>query len=92
MNEASSAGIAGGEQIRVFLVDDHEVVRRGVRNILDAEPDTEVRRRERHDPGIALAQVAAPDRCRRLDVTARRRQRVTAVRLAAYGMPYAHLV
>jgi DNA-binding NarL/FixJ family response regulator len=42
VNEASSAGIAGGEQIRVFLVDDHEVVRRGVRNILDAEPDTEV--------------------------------------------------
>ena len=42
VNEAGSAEIAGGEQIRVFLVDDHEVVRRGVRHILDAEPDTDV--------------------------------------------------
>jgi DNA-binding NarL/FixJ family response regulator len=28
--------------IRVFLVDDHEVVRRGVRDLLEAEPDIEV--------------------------------------------------
>jgi two-component system response regulator DevR len=28
--------------IRVFLLDDHEVVRRGVRDLLDAEPDIEV--------------------------------------------------
>jgi two-component system response regulator DevR len=28
--------------IRVFLLDDHEVVRRGVANLLDAEPDIEV--------------------------------------------------
>nr|WSZ99219.1 response regulator transcription factor [Streptomyces sp. NBC_00857] len=28
--------------VRVFLVDDHEVVRRGVRDLLDAEPDIEV--------------------------------------------------
>ncbi len=28
--------------IRVFLVDDHEVVRRGVHDLLDAEPDIEV--------------------------------------------------
>ncbi|MGV4926912.1 response regulator transcription factor (plasmid) [Streptomyces sp. BHT-5-2] len=28
--------------IRVFLVDDHEVVRRGVQDLLDAEPDIEV--------------------------------------------------
>ncbi|WP_329073060.1 response regulator transcription factor [Streptomyces sp. NBC_01429] len=28
--------------VRVFLVDDHEVVRRGVRDLLDAEPDIKV--------------------------------------------------
>lgn len=28
--------------IRVFLLDDHEVVRRGVSDLLDAEPDIEV--------------------------------------------------
>lgn len=28
--------------IRVFLLDDHEVVRRGVQDLLDAEPDIEV--------------------------------------------------
>ncbi len=28
--------------IRVFLLDDHEVVRRGVRDLLDAEPDIDV--------------------------------------------------
>jgi two-component system response regulator DevR len=31
-----------GEVIRVFLLDDHEVVRRGVREILEAEDDIEV--------------------------------------------------
>ncbi|BBA95608.1 putative two-component system response regulator [Actinacidiphila reveromycinica] len=30
------------EPIRVFLLDDHEVVRRGVHDLLDAEPDIEV--------------------------------------------------
>ncbi|AUY47689.1 response regulator transcription factor [Streptomyces sp. CB01881] len=34
---------AGPEQtVRVFLLDDHEVVRRGVRDLLEAEPDIEV--------------------------------------------------
>ncbi|MFC0598812.1 response regulator [Streptomyces palmae] len=28
--------------VRVFILDDHEVVRRGVRDLLDAEPDIEV--------------------------------------------------
>lgn len=28
-----------GEQIKIFLLDDHEVVRRGVRDLLEAEPD-----------------------------------------------------
>ncbi|WP_062205558.1 response regulator transcription factor [Streptomyces sp. NBRC 109706] len=30
---------AGAESIRVFLLDDHEVVRRGVHDLLDGEPD-----------------------------------------------------
>ncbi|HEX6231821.1 MAG TPA: response regulator transcription factor [Jiangellaceae bacterium] len=32
----------GEEPVRVFLLDDHEVVRRGVAALLDAEPDLEV--------------------------------------------------
>ena len=28
--------------IRVFLLDDHEVVRRGIRELLESEPDIEV--------------------------------------------------
>ncbi|WP_354637198.1 response regulator transcription factor [Kitasatospora camelliae] len=31
-----------GQPVQVFLLDDHEVVRRGVRDLLDAEPDIEV--------------------------------------------------
>ncbi|WP_405009784.1 response regulator [Kitasatospora sp. NBC_01539] len=31
-----------GQAVRVFLLDDHEVVRRGVRDLLEAEPDIEV--------------------------------------------------
>ncbi|MHB1432462.1 MAG: response regulator [Streptosporangiaceae bacterium] len=30
---------ADGRQIRVFLLDDHEIVRRGVKDLLEAEPD-----------------------------------------------------
>jgi DNA-binding NarL/FixJ family response regulator len=39
--EAGEAGL-GVRQITVFLVDDHEIVRRGLRDLLDAEPDMEV--------------------------------------------------
>jgi DNA-binding NarL/FixJ family response regulator len=35
-------GTGGQGQIRVFLLDDHEVVRRGVRELLEAEPDITV--------------------------------------------------
>ncbi|QHC24173.1 response regulator [Streptomyces sp. GS7] len=39
----SEAGVFSPQRpIRVFLVDDHEVVRRGVQDLLDAEPDIEV--------------------------------------------------
>jgi DNA-binding NarL/FixJ family response regulator len=36
------ASDGGPATIRVFLLDDHEVVRRGVRELLEAEPDIEV--------------------------------------------------
>ena len=31
-----------GHQVKVFLLDDHEIVRRGVRDLLEAEPDITV--------------------------------------------------
>ncbi|MET0521113.1 MAG: response regulator transcription factor, partial [Jiangellaceae bacterium] len=37
-----TGGEQGGHPIRVFLLDDHEVVRRGLRELLEAEPDIEV--------------------------------------------------
>ncbi|MBH5333945.1 response regulator transcription factor [Streptomyces pactum] len=37
-----SGGLTGKEPVRVFLLDDHEVVRRGVHDLLDAEPDLTV--------------------------------------------------
>ena len=39
---ASDGAPSGGPVIRVFLLDDHEVVRRGVRELLECEPDLEV--------------------------------------------------
>jgi two-component system, NarL family, response regulator DevR len=42
MNDTGLASTGGDGQIRVFLLDDHEVVRRGVRNILDSETGIEV--------------------------------------------------
>jgi DNA-binding NarL/FixJ family response regulator len=43
MSEIGPEGTTGGlGRIRVFLLDDHEVVRRGVRNILSAEAGIEV--------------------------------------------------
>jgi DNA-binding NarL/FixJ family response regulator len=43
VNEISTERTGGGlGRIRVFLLDDHEVVRSGVRNILSAEADIEV--------------------------------------------------
>jgi DNA-binding NarL/FixJ family response regulator len=39
---AEARRFSAQEPVRVFLVDDHEVVRRGVRDLLDAEPDVEV--------------------------------------------------
>ncbi|MEV6164929.1 response regulator transcription factor [Streptomyces sp. NPDC052052] len=39
---SEDSGFSASRPIRVFLVDDHEVVRRGVQDLLDAEPDLEV--------------------------------------------------
>ncbi|MEV6291413.1 response regulator transcription factor [Streptomyces sp. NPDC051896] len=39
---ADSEQSGAGNPIRVFLLDDHEVVRRGVRDLLNDEPDIEV--------------------------------------------------
>ncbi|MEU4092297.1 response regulator transcription factor [Streptomyces sp. NPDC026673] len=58
--------------IRVFLVDDHEVVRRGLRDLLDAEPDIEVAgeagtvdhalaRAPALRPDVAILDVRLPD-------------------------------
>jgi DNA-binding NarL/FixJ family response regulator len=43
MSDTSPAEAGGGQaRIRVFLLDDHEVVRRGLADLLAAEPDMEV--------------------------------------------------
>ncbi|MGW2402735.1 response regulator, partial [Kitasatospora sp. NPDC001664] len=36
---ADSAEATAGAPVKVFLLDDHEVVRRGVHDLLDSEPD-----------------------------------------------------
>ena len=41
-SQADSSGSTAARQISVFLLDDHEVVRRGVRDLLEAEPDIRV--------------------------------------------------
>ncbi|MGA9832822.1 MAG: DNA-binding response regulator, partial [Trebonia sp.] len=40
--QADGSGGTAARQIAVFLLDDHEVVRRGVRDLLEAEPDITV--------------------------------------------------
>src|SRR5262245_2670800 len=37
-----NGGMSEGERITVFLLDDHEIVRRGLRDLLEAEGDIEV--------------------------------------------------
>jgi two-component system, NarL family, response regulator DevR len=58
MNDAGPARTGGNGKIGVFLLDDHEVVRRGVRNILEAEADIEIVG-EAGTSASALARVGA---------------------------------
>ena len=73
MSKASGAAADGArDTIRVFLLDDHEVVRRGLRDLLDAEADIEVigdagtaesgmNRMLVLKPDVALLDVRLPD-------------------------------
>jgi two-component system response regulator DevR len=73
MSQASGAAADGaGGKIRVFLLDDHEVVRRGLRDLLEAEADLEVigeagtaesamNRMLVLGPDVALLDVRLPD-------------------------------
>jgi DNA-binding NarL/FixJ family response regulator len=57
-SQAHSEGGTAAAQIAVFLLDDHEVVRRGVRDVLEAEPDIKVVG-EASTASAALARVPA---------------------------------
>jgi len=63
---------AGGRVVRVYLVDDHELMRRGLQGVLDADPGIEVvgesasaaeavRRIPAVRPDVALLDVRLPD-------------------------------
>ncbi|MFF4096207.1 response regulator [Streptomyces sp. NPDC001834] len=69
---SAEPGFPAREPIRVFLLDDHEVVRRGVQDLLDAEPDIEVvgdagtadqalARAPALRPDVAILDVRLPD-------------------------------
>jgi len=69
-NEAADTGV--GRKIQVFLLDDHEIVRRGVGDLVNAEPDMEVIAEagtakeaisgvERYQPDVAVLDVRLGD-------------------------------
>jgi len=74
-SEVSASEVSANEgerRISVFLLDDHEIVRRGLRDLLDAEPDMEVigeagtavtamHRMSALRPNVAVLDVRLPD-------------------------------
>ena len=56
--ETQASGSGAAQRIRVFLLDDHEIVRRGVRDMLEAEGDIEVAG-EAGTAAAALARIPA---------------------------------
>jgi hypothetical protein len=58
----TASGDPAGKPISVFVLDDQEVVRMGVRGLLEAEPDIEVIG-EAGTAAAALAQIPAAWRC-----------------------------
>jgi len=72
MTDRTDAEAATPEMIRVFLLDDHEIVRRGLRELLEGEPDIEVvgesgladeaaRRIPALRPDVAILDARLPD-------------------------------
>jgi DNA-binding NarL/FixJ family response regulator len=72
MTGTSARDASGQARIGVFLLDDHEIVRRGVRELLTAEPDIDVvgeagtvasalRRMPALRPNVAVLDVRLPD-------------------------------
>jgi DNA-binding NarL/FixJ family response regulator len=70
--DADETSDVSGEMIRVFLLDDHELVRRGLRDLLEAEPDIAVvgesglakeaaRRIPALRPNVAILDARLPD-------------------------------
>ena len=60
--EAAQAGPGKMQQIKVMLADDHDIMRGGIRSVIEAEEDMRVVAEARNGPeAVTLAQRTAPD-------------------------------